>query len=322
MSWRSAAIFAALLAAGCVHERSQDATTGPDGFPAGAVPIVLDHGSGSASDDVSYATGDRVDWKLVELPAKQAGALDFDLQWQPAAHQLALDVFDAYGAQVYTDRRVQDPARGPHVHATIDDARGSYLARVYAVDRADAGTYQLAVAFVPRVGFDPATLEVADPPRLPAVPGDCDEAHYDAKNPDCKDVCPTPADAANAACQGTMACPSPPDRRVRACAASAWPPCDLARRDPQNPNCDHASVLARIVRVERRDADTYVTLGAGKAQGVTAHWTGAVLRADTDNPLAGGAIALVRVDDKVSVGRVKLTTDQLKDNDRVRLAPP
>ena len=322
MFWRSAAIsaLAALSLGGCAHEKSQDATTGPDGWPAGAVAIPLDRGSGSAADDVSYPDGDRVDWKLVELPEKQVGTLDVDVSWQPVDRQLALDVFDGYGAQVFADPR----GHAPRVHATVDGARGSYLLRVYAVDRGDRGSYEVAVAFSPRVVFDPAALDMPDPPHLPAVPGECDAQHYDAASPDCKDICPAPPDVANAACAATMPCPSPPDRRVHACAASAWPACDLAHRDAGNPNCDRASIVARIVKTERRggDADVYVTLGAGKAQGITAKWTGSVLRGDGDAALAGGALALVRVDDKVSVGKVKLTVDQLAHNERVRLVPP
>src|SRR5689334_1213816 len=72
--------------AGCAHRVKQDEATGPDGVAAGAIPIVLEEEArsdpkaavtyrGQARDVVSYPAGDRVDWKVLELPAQQRGTL-------------------------------------------------------------------------------------------------------------------------------------------------------------------------------------------------------------------------------------------------------
>jgi hypothetical protein len=334
---RSAAICAAL---GCAHPLSQDAATGPDGWPTGAVPIALVRGSNAAtgvgSGTVSYPAGDRVDWKRIDLPLHQVGTLALVLTWQTTrgADRLGFDVFDSWGAPVVT--RGGDGSAEPTDLTTrtqtgrIDRARGSYLVRVYAVDRHDAGDYQLAVEFAPTdPGFDPAALAVPEPPRLPDVPIEptCDDRAYDPANPACANKCPTPADVRIAACQATMPCPSPPDRRVAACAPSAWPACDLAHRDRGNPNCDHAHVppvVARIIRTDLRsgDSDLFVTIGAGKQQGLSLRWTARVVHGDDQAPLPNGAITLVRIDDKVTFGKVKLTSDQLPRDARVELQPP
>jgi hypothetical protein len=333
---RSAAICAAL---GCAHPLSQDATTGPDGWPTGAVSIALVRGgaasTGVGSGTVSYPAGDRVDWKRIDLPPHQAGTLALVLTWQSMGgnDRLGFDVFDSWGAPVVTrGDGSADPTGDRSQIGRIDHARGSYLVRVYAVDRRDAGDYQLAVEFAPNAsgpGFDPITLAVPDPPRLPEVPVDpvCDDRAYDPANPACANKCPTPADVRIVACQATMPCPSPPDRRVAACSPSAWPACDLAHRDRGNPNCDHASsppVIARILRTDLRsgDSDVFVTIGAGKQQGLSLRWTARVVRGDDQAPLPGGAITLVRVDDKVTYGKVKLTSDQLQHDTRVELLPP
>jgi hypothetical protein len=66
--------------AGCAHTVKQDEATGPDGVAAGATPIVLEAAPGvdpkvaatyrgQAEGVVSYPAGDRVDWKVIELPA-------------------------------------------------------------------------------------------------------------------------------------------------------------------------------------------------------------------------------------------------------------
>ena len=47
-----------------------------------------------------------------------------------------------------------------------------------------------------------------------------------------------------------------------------------------------------------------------------------MLRGDTDQPLSGGEVQIIRVDKAATVGKVKLTTDQIKANDRVKFSPP
>jgi hypothetical protein len=47
-----------------------------------------------------------------------------------------------------------------------------------------------------------------------------------------------------------------------------------------------------------------------------------VLRGESEQPLAGGDVTVIRVDKGVTVGKVRLTTDQLAANARVRLSAP
>ena len=93
---------------GCAHRVKHDEATGLDGVAAGAIPIVLEEVAradpkaaatyrGQAQDVVSYPAGDRVDWKVLELPAQQIGTLELKLTWtspRPGL-RLAFDVFDA-----------------------------------------------------------------------------------------------------------------------------------------------------------------------------------------------------------------------------------
>jgi hypothetical protein len=51
-------------------------------------------------------------------------------------------------------------------------------------------------------------------------------------------------------------------------------------------------------------------------------WKGNVLRGDSDSPLDGGDFKVIRVGKRESVGVVKLTTDQISQNNRVKLSPP
>jgi hypothetical protein len=192
--------------------------------------------------------------------------------------------------------------------------------------------------------FDPLKLDIADPPKLAAVPEPeipCDELQFDAKNPACrlvcpqvgappgwpacKDKCPTPPDANVPACQATMECPNPPDRRVRKCKP-VFPPCkDPRNPDPANPNCDNIKippVIARIIGNNVQGSEVIITIGAGSNSGVQKNWGASVLRGESDQPLAGGDVTVIRVDKAVTVGKVRLTTDQLSANSRVRLAAP
>src|ERR1700744_6412327 len=89
--------FGILLAlASCAHNVGQDEHTGEDGRSKGAKAITLDQNEGKAKGIVTYPGGDRVDWKVLELPEKQKATLDVKLQWTPPRPglQLAFDVFN------------------------------------------------------------------------------------------------------------------------------------------------------------------------------------------------------------------------------------
>jgi hypothetical protein len=340
-----------ILASSCAHNVPQDGSSGNDAKEKGAKTITLENGEGKASGIVTYPGGDRVDWKLIELPDKQRGKLDIKLAWttpRPGL-QLAFDVFDEWGQPIVQSAKTSKKrSKGRIRTAEIERAKGKYFVRVYAVGRGDAGKYRLTVDFKEAVAgpaFDPLKLEIPDPPKLAAVPEPeipCDEFQFDAKNPACKavcpqtgappgwpackDKCPTPADVNLPACQAIMDCPSPPDRRVKKCVAPKFPKCpDPKNPDPANPNCDNIKVppvIARIIGNNVSGSDVIITIGAGTNSGVQKNWGATVLRGDSDQPLAGGEVTVIRVDKGVTVGKVHLTTDQLTANSRVRLAAP
>jgi hypothetical protein len=339
------------LALSCAHNVAQDAATGPDGKEKGAKAITLENGEGKASGIVTYPGGDRIDWKLIELPDKQRGTLDIKLAWTPPRPglQLAFDVFDEWGTAIVQSQKTSKKRSMSRTRmASVDDAKGKYFVRVYAVGRGDAGKYKLTVDFkesTSAAGIDYSKLDIPDPPKLAAVPEPeipCDEFQFDPKNPACKLVCPqagappgwpacqgkcpNPPDINIPACLATMECPNPPDRRVKKCTLAKFPKCaDPAHPDQANPNCDGAKappVHNRIIAKTIQGNDMIITIGAGTNQGVQPTWTGTVLKGDSETPLQGGDIKIVRVDKAVTVGRVHLTPDQLLSNPRVRLSAP
>jgi hypothetical protein len=47
-----------------------------------------------------------------------------------------------------------------------------------------------------------------------------------------------------------------------------------------------------------------------------------VLRGDSDNAMDGGDVTVIRVGKRETIGKVRLTTDQISANPRVKLSPP
>lgn len=343
----SAAISLALVLMACAHNVSQDAHTGNDGKVKGAKRIDLENGEGRSAGIVTYPGGDRVDWKVVELPDKARGSMDVKLQWSAPRPglQLAFDVFDSYYWPIVQSQKQSKRRSSSRVRtATIDNAKGKYFIRVYAVGRGDAGKYTLKVDFKESVGpiaVDLSKVEIPDPPKLAAIPEaeiPCDEFTFDLKNPACRSVCPSsnappgwpackgkcpdPPDVLNSACWATMPCPNPPNRNVKAC--TKFPPCpDFKNPDPLNPNCEIVPpVIARVIKAEVQGSDVLVTIAAGSDQNVAKGWRGAVLRGETETAMEGGEVTVIRVGKRETLARVRLTTDQISANPRVRLTAP
>ena len=339
---------AILLALSCAHNVPQDKATGPDGKNKGAKPLTLENGEAKASGIVTYPGGDRVDWKLVELPEKARGILDVKLQWIPprAGLQLAFDVFDEYNHQVTQSKKPGKKKSKSRVRtASLDNAKGKYFIRVYAVGRGDAGKYKLTVEFKEQQGemaIDLTKVEIPEPPKLSAIPeveATCDEFTFDPKNPACRTVCPTagapagwpackgkcpdPPDPQNPACWDKV-CPNPPTSRAKACKLKDFPPCDKSAPDADNPKCSIKAnpITGRVIKTEVQGSETLVTIAVGEDQGVAKGWTGRVLRADSDNPIDGGDVTVIRVGKRETIGKTRLTTDQISSNPRVKLSPP
>src|SRR4051812_31341633 len=106
---RSCAIFIAVTlgALSCAHNVPQDSATGNDGRIKGAKAITLDNGEGKATGIVTCPGGDRVDWKMVEIPDKKRGTLDIKLSWTPPRPglQVAFEVFDEWNTVVFSSKK-------------------------------------------------------------------------------------------------------------------------------------------------------------------------------------------------------------------------
>lgn len=82
------------------------------------------------------------------------------------------------------------------------------------------------------------------------------------------------------------------------------------------------AVIGRIINSSILGSEVIVTIGAGSNSGIAADWTAHVLSGSSQNPLAGSDIKVIRVDKQVTVGKTKLTPDQLPSNPRVKLSAP
>jgi hypothetical protein len=282
-------ITACVLAA-CAHNVARNDATGDDGKENGAREIQLDNGAGI----VTSPGGDRVDWRFVQLPDNKQGTMEIALTWVPPrpGQKLAFDVFDEWNAQVATSE-----GGGTHrPSARIENAKGKYFIRTYAIGRGDAGTYTMTVDFNETTrpqAIDVTKLEVPDPPKLAAVP---------------------PPEL----------CPTPPTRRAAACTLKDFPPCDKSAPDPENPKCDLKAPprTGRVISLSVQGSDVIVTIGLGSDAGVGQDWTAQVLRGDSDTPLYGSDVAIIRVSKRETIGKVHLTTDQVTANPKVKLSPP
>lgn len=301
----------AVAVVGCANNVPQDRKTGPDGKLAGAKPIELENGEGKSEGIVTYPGGDRVDWKLIELPEGKKGRLDLSMKWQTPRQglQLGFDVFDQWGHVAVNAKGSR--GKGRIREASVVDAKGKYFVRVYAKGRGDAGAYRLAVAFQPDPEIKmPELKDVPEPPRLPAVPGQPCET-FDPRDPECKNVCPPGAVGA------------PPK----------WKPCvdaGLQQGDPPPPPPPPPVVpppppkpiTARVIGVKVQSDAVIVTISAGTAQGVDRAWVGRVLRGNTKDPLVGAKVEIIRVDDKVTIAKITgVTVDIVNANPTVVLQP-
>ena len=345
-SWRTlplAAVATVALAAGCSKMVPQDKATGEDGKQKGAKELVLENDESFARGIVTYPGGDRVDWKVLDLPADTSGNLEVTLTWKPPRPKLRLgvEVWDEWGKKIdgFEGKKNSSKYKATGV---IADARGKLFIRVYAVGRGDAGTYKLHLGYSKGSSLDPRGYVIPEPPKLAAVPKGlepCDPFAFDRKNPacatqcpavfdaswpGCAGKCPTPPDPNNPACQGTMACPTPPDRKIKSCPKSAWPACDMTKpKDPSNPNCDGAKmppVRGQVKDVQQQSDVIIITINRGKKSGVDKGWSGQILDS-AGNAISGGGFVVYRVTEDKCYGKVKLQTDTVR-NASVELTAP
>lgn len=125
-----------------------------------------------------------------------------------------------------------------------------------------------------------------------------------------------------------MACPPGGDIRVASCKEDDFRNCpDPRNPDPLNLKClNHKwpPETARIVKKTVIGNEVEIVIMVGTRTNVDAGWSAHVLSGSTARLLAGGKIAITRIDAAagVVVGRVRLTAQQVEANLNVLLAPP
>lgn len=299
-----------VVVAACANNVPQDRSTGPDGRSKGAQPIALEEGEGKVRGIVTYPGGDRVDWKLIQLPPGKRGRLELQMTYTTPRPGLRVmfDVFDQYNTPLpnVTGGR----GRGRIRTATIDSAMGKYFVRVYAPRRGDAGAYQLVAAFheeaPPKDKINWLEVPINDPPKLadiPPPPSTC--AVFDPNDRACDKLCPAGAPSTWKGCAAPVATPPvpPPTPVVTPTVAVVSP------------------VEARVLKVEVVGNGIEIQVSAGKDHGVTKTWKARVLRGSTQSPLAGGNATIVRIDRRTTTLLVNLTSNVISANPNVVLEP-
>lgn len=77
----------------------------------------------------------------------------------------------------------------------------------------------------------------------------------------------------------------------------------------------------RIIAIEDTGDATIITIGAGKRDGIDRGWRLDVIDG-SGRPLKNGAAVVIKVTERTSYAKVKLTSDQVKQSGKVRFTPP
>jgi hypothetical protein len=286
-----ALVMTAALAAGCAKNVPQDSNSGKDQRAKGAKTIKLEDGEGRVRDIVTYPGGDRVDWKMVQLPEGEMGRLDIQATFKGArpGMDVAFNVYDEWFDRVGQAKPGKDKKR-----VKIQNARGKYYVEVYAPRRSDAVKYSLRVRFkknepLKQLADADLLAQIDDPPALPSIP------------------------------QVAVPDPNAPGPGVGPGIGPVGPQPDP---DPVETRPTVSSVAAKVVKVQvATGGGVIVTLNRGSNAGVDRGWSGNVLQGSGNSFLDGGEFKIIKVTKGESVAKIKLTLDQVKANPRVLLTP-
>lgn len=340
MLGRILALAAAVSLAACARNVKQDAKTGADGKWKGAKAVTIEQNEGETSGIVTYPGGDRVDWKLIELPDGKQGTVELTLSWKPPRPglDLAFDVYDEWGTKVGGVKPKKPSAtkkskkkRGKK-STTLSNVKGKLYVEVYASNRGDAGKYKLHVAFTEAVAadvIDISKLDVPEPPKLAAVPPPCDPMNIDEKNPECKGVTkpcdPKNYDPNNPACATVCPDPKKPDKEIEACI-KYFPACDPENIDKENPRCTGVTAPKKpqpgfITSVEVQSGGTVIQINRGLDAGVDKGWTGEIVDS-SGKTIKDGTFTIFKAQKTRSFAKVKLSREVVNKNLNVKLYPP
>jgi len=325
---------ALLLAAGCSMNVVQDVKSGPDAKAKGAKKIRIgDDGEGTAKGVVTYPGGDRVDWKVFEIP--KSGDVEVALKWEPprVGEDLSFNVLDD------TFHIVRRVAPAPDSGKTSKKAEltnlqpGKYYVQIYASTRGDAGEYEVKVHWAEArgpivVNADP----LPNPPRLPAVPGvvagngtaDKSKPKGSKENP-CQvgEACAPGALYVNPACPQAdpmpVGSPCPPQPVINPACPDAGP---LMPGVP----CPQVIVkkAAKIIERQVQGQEIQITLDKGANQGIQKGFTGVVFKGRSGTATVPNSdFVIFKVTENESYAKLKkVPMDALGDGARVELTSP
>jgi hypothetical protein len=318
----------------CARNVVQDSASGKDAKVKGAKKIKIENDEGRARDIVTYPGGDRVDWKLVELPEGKKGTLDVQVRWQAPRPglDLAFEVYDQYFQRV--GRAKPSPGSGKRSkRAKVNGAEGKMYLMVYAPERGDAAKYTVTVRFKERkqgAVMDASAIdkEILDPPVLPAIPeGDATAVAGAAGG----------AGAPAGAGVGGAGAPA---------GAGGMPPGGGGA--PMDPTMGQGGqggggmggggmggggqggggatapagpINGTIVAQQIQGDFVIITINRGKSSGVGQGWKGQILQSGTKKPLVNGSFTVIKVTERQSISKVKLSLDAINANRDVTLSP-
>ncbi len=283
-AWLTLALGLLAGLSGCAKNVAQDSHSGKDFRTKGAKKIKIENGEGqSRKDVVTYPGGDRVDWKEFELPAGKPGTLVVRLRWSPPRPNLDLS-FDVYDQYLVRIARARPtPGSGRRLKkVTIKDA-GPGKYYVQVYASGRGDAGAYRVAVEFKEGAE-VKVAAAAPTEVPDPP-----------------TLPAIPEA------GEPAPETPPP---------AQPTPTVAAPPPVQP------VKARVSKYEVSGGGTLViTIDKGKNAGVETGWKGQIL-GGSGQPVRGGEFTVSKVTGSEAQGKVGLSVDQIKTNNKVLLTPP
>ena len=285
--------------AGCLKNVPQHSNSGKDYRYKGAKKITLDGGEARVKGIVTYPGGDRVDWKVFEIPEGKQGDVKFRLSWKPARPglDLAFAVYDQYFTQLDHARPSRAAKRSKRMRLRGLVA-GKYYVQIYAPKRRDAGRYTLSIRFRERRAVVLPSLaelagQIADPPILPAV---------------IEPVVKTPEELA-----------AEEEERKRREEEAAQLAAEKAAESDRLAAL-RKPIYARVRRTQQASGGgVIITINAGRNKGVDKSWAGTLLRGKSKRALPDGTFKIIRVTARACVAKVQLSMDQVQANPRVIL---
>ena len=289
------------LGIGCVKNVSQKANSGKDYRQKGAKTIELDDGEARVKDIVTYPGGDRVDWKVFEIPEGLQGDMRVKLKWRPArpGMDLSFNIYDQWNhriARVKPKKKTRKRSKSVKLKGL---KAGKYFVQIYASGRMDAGKYTLSLRFKERKPVKVPSIEelagfIDDPPTLPAV--------LIPKEKTPEEIAAEQEAAAKAASEAEAAAAA--NAEAAAAAAEANKP-----------------VYSRVRKTQKSGSGVIITIGAGRNKRVDKGWVGSLLRGSSKSPLPDGEFKVIKVTKTEAIAKVKLSLDQVKANPKVILRP-